>query len=218
MLMEAKGTDGKEVMEDFDEYWKSKNGEHIVDEAERQLRILEKRLIEIKCQDISVKQEMGLESPYVGRSTELQGTQNTAMNVVTDLVDPYLQNREIHQRLRNLWQSLDRRLMGNELKIPEFSGKASDFDSFWELFEELVDKQPYSNIEKFSILINCCAARAIQMIPRTGDSYAKAVDQLKRQYRDPHRVTMEMISKLKSMRPSRDGSRLLRNTLNDVQA
>lgn len=46
-----------------------------------------------------------------------------------------------------VWRSLDRRLLGNELKVSEFSRKASKFDSFCELFEELVDKQPYSNIE-----------------------------------------------------------------------
>lgn len=119
-----------------------------------------------------------------------------------------------------VWRSLDRRLLGNELKVPEFSGKASEFDSFWELFEELVDKQPYSNIEKLSILINCCtgdAARTIKMIPRTGDSYTKAVEQLKNQYKNPKRVTMSMIAQLKSMTPSRNDSRSLRNTLNDVQ-
>ncbi|KAK6045572.1 hypothetical protein COOONC_16923 [Cooperia oncophora] len=32
------------------------------------------------------------------------------------------------------------------------SGNPSEFDSFWELFEELVHKQPHSHIKKFSIL------------------------------------------------------------------
>ncbi|VDO05856.1 unnamed protein product [Haemonchus placei] len=222
-LLEIKGTDGKELMEDFDEYWETKDGENIINEAERQLRVLQKRLVEIKCQDISIKQEMGLESPHREHLTQPMTTSNAPMGATTETppVYPTSQEWEMHNTLGNLWRSLDRRLIGNELKIPEFYGKASEFDSFWELFEDLVHKQPYSNIEKFSILISCCtgdAARAIQMILRTGDSYERAIEQLKKQYKDPYRVTMEMIGKLKSMRPSRDDHRSLRNTLNDVEA
>ncbi|EPB68814.1 hypothetical protein ANCCEY_12098 [Ancylostoma ceylanicum] len=56
------------------------------------------------------------------------------------------------------------------------------------------------------------------MIPRTGESYERVVEQLKKQYQNPRRVTMSMINKLKSMRQCREDSRSLRNNLNDVQA
>ncbi|PIO68416.1 hypothetical protein TELCIR_09795 [Teladorsagia circumcincta] len=71
-----------------------------------------------------------------------------------------------------------------------------EFPNIQKLFEELVHKQPYSNIEKLSILLNCCkgdAAKTLQVIPRTGESYDKAVAQLKNQYEDPRQITMQMI-------------------------
>ncbi|RCN52509.1 hypothetical protein ANCCAN_01207 [Ancylostoma caninum] len=74
--------------------------------------------------------------------------------------------------------NLDRRLLGNELRVPEFNGNPMEFDSFWKLFEELVHKQPYTNIEKLSILLSCCkgdASRTLKMIPRTGESYESAM-------------------------------------------
>ncbi|KIH55209.1 Tas retrotransposon peptidase A16 [Ancylostoma duodenale] len=117
--------------------------------------------------------------------------------------------------------AMERRLLGNELTIPPFYGNPSEFGPFWELFDELVHKQPYSNIEKLSILINCCkgdAARTLQMIPRTGESYDKAIAQLKNQYEDPRRITMQMIRQLKTMRQCREDPRSLRNNLSDVQA
>ncbi|KAK6032377.1 Tas retrotransposon peptidase A16, partial [Ostertagia ostertagi] len=86
---------------------------------------------------------------------------------------------------------------------------------------KLVHKQPYSNIEKLSILINCCkgdAARSLQMVPRTGESYEKAISQLKSQYQDPRRITIQMIQKLKSMKQCQDDHRSLRNNLSDIQA
>ncbi|KAK6010164.1 hypothetical protein OSTOST_24832, partial [Ostertagia ostertagi] len=204
-------SDEKETIDEFDEYWKSKNGEEVLEEAEKQLRLLEKRLVELRCQSASVQQEMSQQPHHVGQITLPQVVANplseSPPHVTSEIpiVNPNSASLETRNTLDNLWRALDRRLLGNELKIPEFSGKASDFDSFWELFEELVDKQPYSNIEKFPILINCCtgdAARTIQMIPRTGDSYGKAVEQLKKQYKD-HKE---------------DDPRSLRNTLNDVQA
>ncbi|CAJ0596987.1 unnamed protein product [Cylicocyclus nassatus] len=101
-----------------------------------------------------------------------------------------------------------------------FDGKATEFDSFWELFKELVHKQPYSNIEKLSILLNRCkgdAAKTLKMIPRTGNSYEEAVNQLKLQYQDAKRTTMTMIRQLKNMKQAKDDARSLRNTLSDIE-
>ncbi|KAK6010482.1 hypothetical protein OSTOST_24490, partial [Ostertagia ostertagi] len=116
---------------------------------------------------------------------------------------------------------IDQRLFSGDIKLPEFHGNPSEFGSFWELFEELVHKQPFSNIRKLSILLSCCkgdAARCLRMIPRTGDSYEKAIEQLKDQYEDPRRITIQMIRQLTSMKPCNNDPRTLRNNLNDIKA
>uniref|UniRef100_A0A0N4WT43 Reverse transcriptase domain-containing protein n=1 Tax=Haemonchus placei TaxID=6290 RepID=A0A0N4WT43_HAEPC len=108
---------------------------------------------------------------------------------------------------------LEHRLLGNKLRVLNFYGNLSTFYSFWELFEELVHKQPYSNIEK-STLINCCkgdAARTLQMIPRTGDCA------IKRPVSGP-KANKHADDKLKSMKQCPDDYRSLGNNLNHIQA
>ncbi|KAK5970425.1 hypothetical protein GCK32_011614 [Trichostrongylus colubriformis] len=81
--------------------------------------------------------------------------------------------------------------------------------------------QPYFNIEKLSVLLNSCtgdAARALQMIPRTGDSYDRAITQLKTRFEDLKQITLQMIRQLKSMKQCREDPRSLRNNLSDVHA
>ncbi|KAK6010972.1 hypothetical protein OSTOST_23954 [Ostertagia ostertagi] len=56
------------------------------------------------------------------------------------------------------------------------------------------------------------------MIPRTGDAYERAIQQLKNQYEDPKRITIQMIRQLKSMKVCHDDPRTLRNNLSDIQA
>ncbi|RCN36718.1 hypothetical protein ANCCAN_17385 [Ancylostoma caninum] len=187
----------------FEKYWEEKRGETMIQTAIDLRRQLEKRIAELECQDASVRQEFVSHGMVVGNETSatILGSNTPQVNL-------------------HSWPTLERRLLGNEFKVPEFYGKASDFDSFWEMFEELVHKQPYSNIEKMSILINCCkgdTARAIKLIPRTGDSYEKAIEQLKMQYRDPRGVTTAMIKQLKAMKHCKDHPRSLPNNLNDIK-
>lgn len=56
------------------------------------------------------------------------------------------------------------------------------------------------------------------MIPRTGESYDRAVTQLKNQYLDPRQITMQMTHQLKTLKQCQDDHRSLRNNLSDVQA
>ncbi|KAL6730135.1 hypothetical protein Aduo_001130 [Ancylostoma duodenale] len=163
-LTSLKETDenvGSNMESNFEQYWEEKKGDYLLEVASEIGNQLETRVVELECQEASIKQEMINETAQrnIGNSA---GTSNFS-------------------------STMDRRLFGNELKIPEFTGNAAEFDSFWELFEELIHKQPYSNIEKLSILLSCCkgdAARALKMLPRTGDSYEKAVQQLKSHYQD----------------------------------
>ncbi|VDO05251.1 unnamed protein product [Haemonchus placei] len=192
-----------DIEQQFDEYWQGKRGEELLSQAEDFKRKLERRLVELLCQETSAKQEFKRE-PQQGSSNQSHSPQILDQSTTPGNV-----------------RMLEHRLLGNELRVPNFYGNPSTFNSFWELFEELVHKQPYSNIEKLSILINCCkgdAARTLQMIPRTGESYDKAIAQLKSQYQDPRRIIMQMIKKLKSMKQCPDDYRSLRNNLNDIQA
>ncbi|VDO10111.1 unnamed protein product [Haemonchus placei] len=201
------------VEQEFDEYWVEKKGETLLQEAEYVVRQLEKRLVELECQETIMKQDISKktgQTPSISISHQINpNSAETQTQLVTPPVAP------------QLGYMLERRLLGNELKIPQFNGKPSEFAPFWELFEELVHKQPYSNIEKLSILLSSCkgdAARALQMIPRTGDSYEKAISQLKAQYEDPKQITLQMIRQLKSMKQCREDARSLRNNLSDVHA
>ncbi|KAK6031136.1 hypothetical protein OSTOST_02711 [Ostertagia ostertagi] len=84
----------------------------------------------------------------------------------------------------SLIQSSNSLVIDQRLTLPEFHGNSSEFGSFWELIEELVNKQPYSNIRKLSTVLSCCkgdAAICLQMIPRIGDSYENATEQLRDQ-------------------------------------
>ncbi|RCN40788.1 hypothetical protein ANCCAN_13279 [Ancylostoma caninum] len=197
-LTSLKETDenvGSNIESNFEQYWEEKKGDYLLEVASEIENQLETRVVELECQEASIKQEMINETAQ-GNIGNSAGTSDFS-------------------------STMDRRLFGNELKIPEFTRNAAEFDSFWELFEELIHKQPYSNTEKLSILLSCCkgdAARALKMLPGTGDSYEKAVQQLKSQYQDPKRVIMTMIRKLKSLRQAKDDARSFRNTLNDVEA
>ncbi|VDK48314.1 unnamed protein product [Cylicostephanus goldi] len=185
---DEKGEDGS-MKNNFEQYWEEKRGEYWLETASEVIDNLEKRLVELQCQEAFVRK--GQE-----RHFETANEQSNRLSTV-----PH-------------------RLFGNEIKIPDFDGKATEFDSFWELFEELVHKQPYSNIEKLSILLSCCkgdAARTLKMIPRTGSSYEEAINQLKLQYQDAKRTTMTMIRQLKNMKQARDDARSLRNTLSDIE-
>lgn len=165
---------------------------------------LDKRLIELDCQGLALKQTCATQQSVPSSTAE---TRNNAEQSVA--VPP------------SNATAIEQRLLNDELKVPDFHGNPSKFGPFWKLFEELVHKQPYSNMEKLSILLNCCkgdAARALRMIPRTGDSYERTIQQLKSQYEDPKRVTMQMIRQLKTMKPCRDDPRSLRNNLSDMQA
>ncbi|CAJ0607313.1 unnamed protein product [Cylicocyclus nassatus] len=196
MLIDADKKELGTVTEmEFNSYWEEKKEDDLLQLTTDLFSKLESRLFEIEFQEASLKLEL------------LGSNRNELQNEIrTNALRPETVNL--------------RHLLGG-IKIPELNGKASEFDSFWEIFEEMVDKQPYSNIEKFSILLDSCkgdAARALRMFPRTSESYEKAIQQLKTQFQDPKRIIMMVISQLKAMRQCKDEPRALRNNLNDVQA
>ncbi|KAK6032749.1 hypothetical protein OSTOST_01057 [Ostertagia ostertagi] len=191
----------KTLEETFNDYWEEKQGDKTISIATLLSQQLYKRLIELECQaaafDLSQTNSVN------------QGNNNSKETNQESLIQP----------LNSLM--IDQELFIGDIKLPEFHGNPSEFGPFWELFQELVHKQPFSNIRKLSILLSCCkgdAARCLQMIPRTADSYEKAIEQLKDQYEDPRRITIQMIRQLTSMKPCNNDPRSLRNNLNDIKA
>ncbi|EYC34850.1 hypothetical protein Y032_1344g3836, partial [Ancylostoma ceylanicum] len=201
--------EGSNFEASLDQYWEERQGETILQQTTDLVRKLDLRKLELDCQAASLRGEFTSRNSYKCEPNEIP-----SMKIgIEPIVHPECTTTNRY--------TLERRLLGSELRVPEFSGDPTEFDSFWELFEELVHKQPFTNIEKLSILLSCCkgdANRALKMIPRTGDSYETAIKQLKDQYQDPKRMTMTLIRQLQSLKQSRDDPRSLRNTLNDVQA
>ncbi|VDO93392.1 unnamed protein product [Heligmosomoides polygyrus] len=198
--------EGSEFETNFDLYWKEKKAESILEQTTALIRQLSLRKMELDCQAASIRNEILLTK---GETSRTETNDNQEHNTAPQLNMPAN------------WQTLDRRLLGNELRVPEFDGNPTEFNAFWELFEELVHKQPYTNIEKLSILLSCCkgdASRALRMIPRTGESYEIAITQLKEQYQDTKRTTITLLRDLQTMKPCKDDPKSLRNTLNDVKA
>ncbi|KAK6041229.1 hypothetical protein COOONC_21265 [Cooperia oncophora] len=108
-----------------------------------------------------------------------------------------------------------------ELRIPEFFGDLTQFEQFWEIFSELVHKQPYSEIEKLTILLDKCkgeAARALKYIPRKGSSYQDAVKQLHDQFHNEELNVKLLLEQLDKIPQSSEKASQLRATANDIMA
>ncbi|KAK6023990.1 Tas retrotransposon peptidase A16 [Ostertagia ostertagi] len=191
----------KTLEETFNDYWEEKQGDKTISIATLLSQQLYKRLIELECQAAAFDLSQ-TNSVNQGNNNSKETNQESLIQLFNSLM-------------------IDQELFIGDIKLPEFHGNPSEFGPFWELFQELVHKQPFSNIRKLSILLSCCkgdAARCLQMIPRTADSYEKAIEQLKDQYEDPRRITIQMIRQLTSMKPCNNDPRSLRNNLNDIKA
>ncbi|KAK6031441.1 hypothetical protein OSTOST_02414 [Ostertagia ostertagi] len=151
--------------EAFHKYWEEKEGDAKLTLATTIAQQLDKRATELECQDIAIRR-----------------TQNNSIHQ-----DNYNQETFV-QPFNSL--AIEQRLLSSDLKVPEFHGNPAEFGPFWELFEELVHKRPYSNIGKLSILLGCCkgdAARSLRMIPRTGDAYERAIQPTQESIRRPQK-------------------------------
>jgi hypothetical protein len=87
-----------------------------------------------------------------------------------------------------------------DVKIPEFSGKYSDYSTFMELFTALIDcDSSLANIQKLFYLRNFTSGEAhdiIKNLPVTGDSYVEAVKLLKNRYDNKFLIISELIQDL----------------------
>ncbi|RCN50876.1 hypothetical protein ANCCAN_03094 [Ancylostoma caninum] len=138
--------EGTLLEQNFDQYWSDKQGKVILQQTADLIRKVDIRKVELDCQIAAFRGEFG--HKYKVEQGEM----------------PNLDTQRIYTN--TMWSNLDRRLLGNELRVPELNGNPMEFDFFWELYEELVHKQPYTNIEKLSILLSCCkgdASRTLKM-------------------------------------------------------
>ncbi|KHJ90413.1 peptidase family A16 [Oesophagostomum dentatum] len=229
---------GDNLEQEFDSYWEVKEGDKIITSSDQIKRKLELRIVELACQEEAAKADVYRGSEGVINS--LDSTQNVSVSQAilsqvakhettsgTNAMPNNLQEPSITpggpttRRQISMQYPAVHYLYGHELRIPEFSGAPEEFESFWELFEELVDKQPYSDLEKLSILLSSCkgdAERALRMIPRNGRSYGLAVKQLKSQFQDVRRNKTILLRKLQSLPRAGDDPRQLQNTYNDILA
>uniref|UniRef100_A0A8R1HH15 Peptidase A2 domain-containing protein n=2 Tax=Caenorhabditis japonica TaxID=281687 RepID=A0A8R1HH15_CAEJA len=86
------------------------------------------------------------------------------------------------------------------LKIPKFSGDRWQWQNFWTIFEELIDKTEDSAILKFNELKNHLDGEAKELIEKylvTEDNYALAINLLKERYDDSEATIAELNDRFK---------------------
>ncbi|RCN29254.1 hypothetical protein ANCCAN_24992 [Ancylostoma caninum] len=235
---------GQEVESEFDSYWETKQGDNVIDNSIQLRRRLELRLVELECQEqaakIDISSGRSICSAYTLSNLDQPST-SISQAILTQAIKNETTTATDQPRVSNIQEQgplndnptasstvvaptqtqMLRHIYGHELRIPEFHGNPEEFESFWELFEELVHKQPYSNLEKLSILLGSCkgdAERALRMIPRNGNSYPLAVLQLKSQFQDERRNKTILLRKLQNLPKAGDDPRQLQNTYNDILA
>ncbi|CAJ0590328.1 unnamed protein product [Cylicocyclus nassatus] len=200
-----------ETKEGFDAYWVEKDGENTLEAAREMVQNLEMRMVELSVQEMQLACADEFEEIEKQRANETHVTQFVTPNTFisqSDIPQPRSSQIPAH------WYR-------KELRIPEFFGNPMEFEQFWEIFAELVDKQPYSDIEKLTILLDKCkgeAARALKYLPRKGSSYKNAVLQLKEQFQNNELNVKLLLQQLDSIPTSSNDAMQLRTTLNDLMA
>ncbi|XP_077552513.1 uncharacterized protein LOC144166952 [Haemaphysalis longicornis] len=109
-----------------------------------------------------------------------------------------------------------------KLELIKFSGRSNEWQHFWELFEEVVDKnEDLSSIDKYNFLrvsVTGDAATAIAGLPPTARCYNDAVQLLKKRFGNEELLIQEHFKKLIDLKPVRSsedvrGLRRLHDTL-----
>lgn len=173
---------GTELESSFDSYWIECKGDNILNNNSNVRRKLARRILELNCyenvttMDIKKPTITNIEHHPCDQNTPSIHTESSAQS---NLYNPHpaqsttvIANDTTPGPPKNLF-SLLRRLQGRELQLLDFHRDTTEFELFWELFEELVHNQPYPKPEKLSVL-SCCkddAARTLRMILPKDDSY-----------------------------------------------
>ncbi|RCN50787.1 hypothetical protein ANCCAN_03173 [Ancylostoma caninum] len=168
---------GHEVESEFDSYWESKQGDNsMIDNSIQLRRRLKLLLVELECQEQAAKIDISsgraiysaytlsnLDQPSTSASQAIL-TQAIKIETTTATDQPRTGNTQEQGPVKDnptasstvvAPTQMLRHTYGHKLRIPEFNGNPKEFESFRKLFEELVHKQSYSNLEKLSILLGC---------------------------------------------------------------
>ncbi|KAK8775723.1 hypothetical protein V5799_030934 [Amblyomma americanum] len=114
------------------------------------------------------------------------------------------------------------RLKLPRLELTRFSGRRHDWQPFWEVFEQVVDKnEELSSVDKFHYLrasVTGDAAAALAGLPPTARCYSDAVELLKKRFGNEELLIQEHMKKLIDIQPVRSsddvrGLRRLYDTL-----
>ncbi|KAK8766556.1 hypothetical protein V5799_006663, partial [Amblyomma americanum] len=114
------------------------------------------------------------------------------------------------------------RLKLPRLELTRFSGRRHDWQPFWEVFEQVVDKnEELSSVDKFHYLrasVTGDAAAALAGLPPTARCYSDAVELLKKHFGNEELLIQEYMKKLIDIQPVRSsddvrGLRRLYDTL-----
>ncbi|KAK8778504.1 hypothetical protein V5799_020155 [Amblyomma americanum] len=99
------------------------------------------------------------------------------------------------------------RLKLPRLELTRFSGRRHDWQPFWEVFEQVVDKnEELSSVDKFHYLrasVTGDAAAALAGLPPTARCYSDAVELLKKRFGNEELLIEEHMKKLIDIQPVR---------------
>ncbi|RCN49045.1 hypothetical protein ANCCAN_04922 [Ancylostoma caninum] len=198
--------------QDFEKYWLDKEGAITIETSCELIQSLEMRLTELAMQEMQVtySDEYDNMEQQLSRAAANPESRSFAHGIFSPSFDASRNTAEIPAH----WYK-------NELRILEFHGNPTEFESFWEIFSGLVHKQPYSDIEKLTILLDNCkgeAARALKYYPRKGSSYTDAITQLHEQFHNEEMNTKLLLEQLDKIPQSSKDATQLRATVNGSMA
>ncbi|RLC02303.1 MAG: hypothetical protein DRI57_30210, partial [Deltaproteobacteria bacterium] len=108
-----------------------------------------------------------------------------------------------------------------KINLPEFNGNPTEWTSFWESFEAVIDSTDLPTIRKFTYLrslLKGSAKTCIEGLSLTASQYQPAVDLLKNRFGRPERLTFAHIQGLLELPiPHDSSSGSLRRLLEKIQ-
>ncbi|XP_073820586.1 uncharacterized protein [Musca autumnalis] len=124
-------------------------------------------------------------------------------------MDYYQEQKRIRQLLKTLDEAERMSMRVENIKMPEFSGRLEDWNTFFELFNTLIHKDPSStDEEKLFRLKSAVKGDALQIIrnmPLTSTGYKTALETLRRRYDNKRNLFGHYLDKLLDQ-PMIDGS------------
>ncbi|EPB77219.1 Tas retrotransposon peptidase A16 [Ancylostoma ceylanicum] len=199
---------------DFEAYWEDREGHRTIENVYELIQSLEMRLTELDMQEMQVSYSDEFDNIERRRTDNIEGTEPGFAQTSAFTSFGGAQASHPSHTIPAHWYK-------RELRIPDFNGNPTEFEAFWEIFSELVHKQPYSDIEKLTILLDKCkgeAARALKFIPRKGSCYNDAVKQLQEQFHNQDMNVKLLLDQLEKIPQSTEDAFHLRATVNDLMA